>query len=79
MEEIAQVRDLSMTTIQNHIIKAGEEGEKVNWDDFIPADYEQLIIDAIKELCPDKLKPIKEMLPADVDYMAIKAVICKQR
>lgn len=58
-------------------IYKGRPGCRLN--PFIPQKYGQLIIQKIKEIGGMKLKPIKDALPDEVDYMAIKAAMCKIR
>ena len=79
IEEIANERNLKALTIQDHIVKCGLEGYEVDWDGIIPKKYESLILKIIKELGAEKLKTIKEALPEEVDYTAIKAVLCKYK
>ncbi|KYH34581.1 ATP-dependent DNA helicase RecQ [Clostridium tepidiprofundi DSM 19306] len=79
LKEISECRNLKIVTIQDHLIRCSVEGLDVNLDDFIPKKYEQLIYDTIKKIGAEKLKPIKEMLPDEVEYMAIKAAICKMK
>lgn len=77
ISEIAKTRDLAIPTIQQHILKCAKEGLNVNLDSYIPEEYRELIYEKIKMLGTAKLKPIKEALPDDVDYMAIKSAIFK--
>ena len=77
LDEIAKTRDLKPVTIQNHLVKAGEEGHTVDWNRLIPAEQEELIIAAIRELGTSLLRPIKEALPDEFGYDTIKAVIAK--
>ena len=79
LKEISKKRELSITTVQNHMVKCDEEGLEVNWDDFIPNEYEEQIKNVIDKIGAEKLKPIKDELPSEVDYMAIKAVIIKSQ
>lgn len=77
LEEIAKTRDLTINTVQNHLVRCAQEGYAVDWDRLIPAQYESLILTKIKEIGGSQLKLLKEALPDDVSYAAIKAVICK--
>ncbi|URZ07689.1 DNA helicase RecQ [Clostridium felsineum] len=77
LSEIAKARNLSITTVQEHILKCANEGLNVNLDSYIPEEYKDLIYEKIKTLGTSKLRPIKEALPDDVDYMAIKSAIFK--
>lgn len=77
LQEIADARAMSIITIQNHLEQASVNNLEVDWDRFINADYEEQITDAIQQIGTDKLKPLKETLPQEVDYFMIKAVIQK--
>jgi len=79
IQEIARQRGLSVVTVQDHLVRCGLENHYIDWDAFIPQEYEALILQKIEETGAQKLKPIKEDLPAEVDYFAIKAVLCKYR
>lgn len=75
--DIIDERKLKSLTVQDHILKCAYEGFDVNLDDFIPKKHEALIIEVIKKIGASKLKPIKEALPEEIDYLAIKAAIFK--
>ena len=77
LEEIAKERKVSLLTIQEHIFQCYLCGLNIDLDIFIPKEYEKTILDVIKTIGAEKLKPIKEALPECIDYMAIKAVLCK--
>ncbi len=77
LKAISNERDIKQLTINNHIIRCAEEGLDVDLNEFIPSKYESLIIETIESLGTERLKPIKEELPDEVEYLAIKAVICK--
>lgn len=76
IDEISTERDLKIVTVQDHIIRCALEGLDVNLDEFIPEKYRNVIYDTIKKIGGEKLKPIKEALPEEVDYMSIKAALC---
>ncbi|HWI55407.1 MAG TPA: DNA helicase RecQ [Desulfobacteria bacterium] len=75
--DIAKERRLNLTTIENHIIRCGEEGLPVPWDDIIPQAYEPLILETIRSIGAERLRPLKDALPEDISYFSIKAVMCK--
>lgn len=75
--EIAKEREITEVTIQNHIIKAGEEGHLVDWDRLIPPGYEEEICAVVEKFGTSPLRPLKDALPAQIGYEAIKAVIAK--
>ncbi|MTI80856.1 MAG: DNA helicase RecQ [Firmicutes bacterium] len=77
LEDISQQREITLATAQNHIIQCALEGLAIDLDAFIPQQYEEQILKAIKKVGGEKLRPIKEELPPEVDYFAIKAVLCK--
>lgn len=79
LQEIAAERNLKPVTIQDHLVRCSAEGHELNWDRLIPAQFEHMILSTIKELGADKLKPLKEALPEEIDYAAIKAVLCKHK
>lgn len=79
IKDIARQRNLSVVTVQDHLVRCHLEGQHIDWNDFIPPEYESLILQKIEEVGAHKLKPIKDELPAEVDYFAIKAVLCKHK
>ncbi|SFJ50874.1 DNA helicase RecQ [Thermoflavimicrobium dichotomicum] len=79
LEEIANERQLHIHTIQDHLFRCDVEGFPIRWDEYIPPQYEEMIEQAIDKLGAHKLKPIKEALPEEVSYFAIKAVIARRQ
>lgn len=79
ISEIVIERGLKLLTIQDHITRCYNEGMDVNLDDFIPREYEKLILQTIEKVGAQKLKPIKDALPPQIGYMAIKAVLLKHQ
>ncbi|MFC4102782.1 DNA helicase RecQ [Paenibacillus xanthanilyticus] len=77
LADIAALRDMSRVTVENHIIRCAEEGEEVDWRAFVTEEQEGLILAAVQEAGADKLRPIKDLLPEEIDYFAIKAVLTK--
>lgn len=77
LEEISKLRKFTLPTIQDHIIRAFQEGQSPAWQDFIPSGQEQLILEVVQKVGREKLRPIKDALPEDVDWMTIKAVLAK--
>ncbi|HWJ03665.1 MAG TPA: helix-turn-helix domain-containing protein, partial [Verrucomicrobiae bacterium] len=77
LAEIARERNLSLITVQGHFVRCHQDGHGVDWDAFISAGEEELVLAAIRELGAEKLKPLKEALPEEIDYFTIRAVICK--
>ena len=74
LDKIAKERGLSRQTIENHLIRCFEDGMEVDWNSFVPAEYEQLIETAVQN-AEGGLKSIKEQLPNEVSYFMIRAYL----
>lgn len=74
LSEIAKDRGLSRQTIENHLVRSFEDGMEVNWQRFVPAEYESLIETAVQN-AEGGLKSIKEQLPNEVSYFMIRAYL----
>ncbi|MGR5994318.1 DNA helicase RecQ [Bacillus cereus] len=74
LNEIAKERNLSRQTIENHLIRRYEDGMEVDWQSFVPAEYESLIETAVQN-ADGGLKSIKEQLPNEVSYFMIRAYL----
>ncbi|MCL4439090.1 MAG: DNA helicase RecQ [Firmicutes bacterium] len=79
LKEIAALRKLTLQTVQGHIIRCGQAGCEIDWDSLIPSPHEDLILKAVRRLGAQKLNPVKEALPKEIDYFTIRAVICKHK
>lgn len=77
IEQITQLRKLSLPTIQDHLIRCQVEGHALPWNELIPAGHEELVLEAIQKLGCNKLRPLKDDLPDFIDWLTIKAVIAK--
>jgi ATP-dependent DNA helicase RecQ len=74
LDEIAKERSLSRQTIENHLIRCFEDGMEVDWNSFVPAEYESLIETAVQN-AEGGLKSIKDQLPNEVSYFMIRAYL----
>lgn len=79
IEDIAVEREMSVRTVENHIIKCDEEGMEINWDLFIPDEFDPLIAKAVKEAESTRLTPIKELLPEEISFFMIRAYLQKNK
>lgn len=77
LEEIASQRELTMNTIQSHLVEAAMAGYAMEWQQFITASQEELIMRVTNETGTKRLKPIKEALPEDIDYFMIRMALIK--
>ena len=73
--EIAEKRDLAVSTVENHLIQCAQQGLEVDFSKHIPAEYIPLLEKAVEEAGRDRLKPIKELLPEEVSYFMIKGYL----
>ncbi|GGH73844.1 ATP-dependent DNA helicase RecQ [Pullulanibacillus pueri] len=75
LEEIATLRGLSLLTVQKHLIEAGQKGYDIDWNQYIDPTYIPQLAEAVERLGTEKLKPLKEALPEDIDYFTIQAYL----
>ncbi|MEH7095449.1 DNA helicase RecQ [Neobacillus vireti] len=75
LTEIAEKRDLSLKTVEEHIIQCAQQGMEVEFTELIPEKYLPLLEQAVGEAGRSRLKPIKELLPEEVSYFMIKAYL----
>ena len=60
-------------------MKCGLDGQVIPWDDFIPVEQEPLILEAVRRVGREKLRPIKELLSEEVEWFTIQAVLEKYK
>ncbi|MFJ5758648.1 DNA helicase RecQ [Neobacillus sp. NPDC093182] len=75
IEEIAEKRELALSTVENHLIQCAQQGMEVDFTRLIPAEYIPLLHTAVEEAGRDRLKPIKEQLPEEISYFMIKGYL----
>jgi ATP-dependent DNA helicase RecQ len=75
IEEIAEKRELALSTVENHLIQCAQQGMEVDFTQLIPKEFIQLLEKAVEEVGRDRLKPIKEQLPEEVSYFMIKGYL----
>ena len=82
LKDIAKERGLALSTIASHIqqyIGNGNEIDfEINFDGLFTEDEEKIILDAIDKVGYNKTKEIKEIIPENISYDAIRAVILKK-
>lgn len=77
--EIAENRNLSPRTIESHIIKCADEGLAIDWDRFIPKEFEAAMQKAVEEAGTERLIPMKELLPEEIEFFMIRAFLQKRK
>ncbi|MDP4164257.1 MAG: RQC domain-containing protein, partial [Bacillota bacterium] len=75
LSEIANIRDLAVSTVENHLIDCAQQGMEVDFKALIPKEYLSLLEQAVEKAGRDRLKPIKELLPDEISYFMIKAYL----
>ncbi|MBS4191513.1 DNA helicase RecQ [Bacillus sp. FJAT-49705] len=78
LNEIAKKRNFSPVTIQDHIIRAVREGNKIQWEEIFDEQTEKIILEAVNRVGKEKLKLIKDEIDPEIDYFTIKAVLAKK-
>ena len=77
IDEIANIRELTKTTIENHLLKCYENDLDIDLTKCINTQYENDIISAITKLGSEKLRPLIDILPEEVSYFDIKYYVLK--
>ncbi len=79
-DEIADARNLNITTIYGHMATLIEKGENVNTDEILDKNIQNLVIKTWRELeKPAQLKPIHEALNEKVPFHLIKLSLAYAR
>jgi len=79
--EIAKIRGLAQTTIEQHLMACHNEGMEVNWNKFVTDEAFELIEKAVKEtdISIEGLKGVKENLKDEsITYFMIRAFFLMQ-
>jgi len=79
LEDIARVRNVTALTVQQHLVRCSLDGQVIPWDDFIPIEQEPLILEAVRQVGREKLRPIKDLLSDEVEWFTIQAVLEKYK
>ncbi|WP_291575045.1 DNA helicase RecQ [Clostridium sp. UBA4548] len=79
--QISVEREIALTTVLTHVTEFLTTGSpidfSVDFTDVFNEKTENLVMEAIKEVGANKLKPIKEKLPDYITYDQIKGVVLK--
>lgn len=81
IKKIADERGLALVTILSHIEKCVEEEKlnniKIDFEELFTEAQESLVLKAIEEAGISRLTPIKKLLPDEISFEAIRAIIIK--
>ncbi|HEY5002692.1 MAG TPA: helix-turn-helix domain-containing protein, partial [Ktedonobacteraceae bacterium] len=79
IEEIAQTRLCSPSTVLEHLCRWIEVGEDIDISGLIDAQRQVIIFNAIKEVGDSKLRPVKDFLGDEYSYDEIRLVRAAMR
>ena len=77
IDEICNIRGLTRVTVENHLLKCYEAGIDVDLGKDVQTQYKDIILNAIKLIGIEKLRPLKDALPEQVTYFDIHYYIIK--
>ena len=77
MREIAQKRDMAVSTIASHLEKLILDGEDISVDSLVEPEKQQHIKQALEELGMQTLSPVKEKLGDGYSYEEVRLVRAK--
>ena len=77
IDEICNIRGLTRVTVENHLLKCYEAGIDVDLEKDIQTQYKDIILNAIKLIGIEKLRPLKDALPEQITYFDIHYYIIK--
>lgn len=77
IKEIAEIRELTVRTIEGHLLDCFENGMDIDLESVANSKFENEIYSAISKCSSAKLREIKDMLPDEVSYFDIKYYIIK--
>ena len=77
IDEICNIRGLTRVTVENHLLKCYETGIDVDLEKDVQTQYKDIILNAIKLIGIEKLRPLKDALPEQVTYFDIHYYIIK--
>jgi ATP-dependent DNA helicase RecQ len=77
--QIAQKRNLSPSTVSNHLEKLIEKNQPVDLNQLVPLEHQQKIWQVLEVLGDISLTPIKEQLGESYTFDEIRLVRCKWR
>ena len=83
IKEVVKERELALVTVMGHIQQYISEGNEVDFkipfDEFFNDEEEEIVLKAIDEVGYNKLKSIKEVVPQEISYDAIRAIVLKKK
>lgn len=74
IEEIASIRNLKTSTIEDHIVEIALNDQNFLLEPFVPIQVESMIREAIQKLNSKQLKMIRQELEGNISYFQIRLV-----
>ncbi len=74
MATIAQIRNIKIETVSEHLAQLILQGEITTLDQLVPLEKQQDIISAIQQVGTERLKPIKELLDESYSWEELRLV-----
>ncbi len=75
--EIADERELTVRTIEGHLLECLDRGMALQMERLLPKEQEQLISEVFKQKPSSSLRDIKEALPEEIGYGTIRFALYK--
>ncbi|MDQ0337788.1 uncharacterized protein YpbB [Caldalkalibacillus uzonensis] len=77
LEEIARIRGLKQSTIEDHLVDIAIHNPAFDYRPFVSEQVIKAVRQVSKELQTKKLRPIKEQLPDDISYFQIRLALVR--
>ncbi|HYX48122.1 MAG TPA: helix-turn-helix domain-containing protein, partial [Ktedonobacteraceae bacterium] len=74
IEEIASQRNLKSSTISSHLTELVEAGEAIDINRLVKPEHYNVIVDALRQIGDEFLKPVKDFLGDEYSYEEIRLV-----
>lgn len=79
VEEVADERELAVTTILQHIQQLADDYDfPIQWGELYNVDLESAVLAAIKEVGRSSLRMIRDAMSVEADYNEIKVIILEK-
>jgi ATP-dependent DNA helicase RecQ len=78
LPEISKARKLTLSTVESHVLRCSQEGTEIPWDRLLDGEQQKLIREKIAALGIVGLKELKEALPEEISYFAIRGVLLQK-
>ncbi|SFF94989.1 helix-turn-helix domain-containing protein [Sporolactobacillus nakayamae] len=77
LQQVAKRRNLSVSTIEDHLVEITLKERNFNSSDFLSHELEQQIVETANQLNTRQLKSIKNQLHDEISYLQIRLALAK--